>query len=101
METRVAPLKQALQNETAYHALRSPRSLCKPVNQELCRELIQRVLDGREETLGVTQIAKRLGCSAAILLRHFPDECAVITQRMQHYRMQRKARRIAQACEEV
>ncbi len=97
----VAPLKQALQSETAYHALRSPRSLRKPVNQELCRELIQRVLDGKEEPLGVVQIAQRLGSSVATLLKHFPNECAVITQRMQDYRMQRKARRIAQLCEEV
>ena len=101
MRNHVAPLKQALQSETAYHALRSPRSLRKPVNQELCRELIQRVLDGKEEPLGVVQIAQRLGSSVATLLKHFPNECAVITQRMQDYRMQRKARRIAQLCEEV
>jgi DNA-binding phage protein len=101
MENHLAPLKQVLQSETAYHAPRSPRSLRKPINQERCRAHIQQVLDGREELLGVTQIAKRLGCSAMILFRHFPDECEVITRRMQQYRTQRKAQRIAQGCEEV
>jgi DNA-binding phage protein len=101
MENRLTPFKQVLQSETAYHTPRPPRSLRKPVDREQCWEYIQQVLDGREEPLGVTQIAKRLGCSAMMLFRHFPDECAVITQRMQHYRVQRKAQRIAQGCEEV
>jgi hypothetical protein len=101
MENQIAPLKQALQSQTAYHALRSPRCLRKPVNQELCQELIQGVLNGKEELFGVVQIAKRLRCSTATLLKHFPNECATITQRVQDYRMQRKTRRIAQACEEV
>lgn len=101
MKNHLAPLKQALQSETVDHAPRSPRSLRKPVNQEQCREYIQQVLDGREEPLGVTQIAKRLGCSAVVLVWHFPNECAVITQRMQYYRTQRKAQRIARGCGEV
>ena len=101
MGNHIAPLKQALQSETAYHASRSPRSLRKPVNQELCRKLIQQVLDGREEPLGVVQIAERLECSVATLLKHFPDECAIITQRMQAYRTQRRAQRIARECEEA
>jgi len=75
--------------------------LRKPVDQKLCWELIQQVLDGREESLGVIQIAERLECSAATLLKHFPDECAIITQRMQAYRTQRRAQRIARECEEV
>lgn len=101
MENHLEPLKQALRYETAYHASRSPRSLRKPVDQKLCWELIQQVLDGREEFLGVLQIAERLECSAATLLKHFPDECAIIIQRMQVHRTQRKAQRIARECEEV
>ncbi|HEX3643338.1 MAG TPA: TniQ family protein, partial [Ktedonobacteraceae bacterium] len=101
MDNQLSSLKQALQSETALHALRVPRSLRKPVNQERCQEFIQRVLDGVEGPLGVTQIAKRLDCNATTLLKRFPDECAVITERMQHYRAQRKAQRIARGCEEV
>lgn len=101
MGNQVAPLKQAIQSETACHALRSPRSLRKPVSQERCRELIQKVLDGEEEPLGVVQLAKRLRCSVATLLKHFPNECAIITQRMQDHRIQRKAQRIARGCEEI
>lgn len=104
MENRLAPFKQTIQTQTAYHPPRPPRlprSPRKQVNQEQCRELVQRVLDGREGPLGVVQIAKRLECSAETLLKHFPDECAVITQRMREYRAQRKARRMAQVCEEV
>lgn len=101
MANQLSPLKQALQSETAYHPLRSPRSLPRLVSQEVCRELIQRVLDGREELLGVVQIAKRLECDAVTLVRHFPDECAIITQRMQAHRTQRRTQRIARECEEV
>lgn len=101
MGNHLAPLKQAIQSETAYHAPRPPRSLREPVNQELCREFLQKILDEKEEPLGVVQVAKRLRCSAATLLKHFPDECAVIKQRMQDYRMQRKAQRIVRGCDEV
>jgi hypothetical protein len=101
MTNQLAPLKHALQNQTAYHPPRLPRPPYKQIDQEQCREFIQRVLDGEEGLLGVTQIASHLGCNAVDLLRHFPQECTVITQCMQMHRKQQKARRIAQECEEV
>ena len=62
---------------------------------------LQTILDGREEALGVYQVAERLGYAACQLRYHFPQECAEITQRAKAYRKQRKEQRLAQVREEV
>jgi len=87
--------------ETAYHPPRLSRQPYKQINQEQCRAFIQRVLDRKEEPLGVTQMARHLGCNEIDLLRHFPQECASVTQRVRMHRKQQKGEQIAQGCEEV
>src|SRR5260370_16486469 len=87
--------------ETAYHPPRLSRQPYKQINQEQCREFIQRVLDGKEGPLGVTQMARHLGCNEVDLLRHFPQECASVTQRVRIHRKQQKEEQIPQAAEKV
>jgi hypothetical protein len=101
MSTQLDPLKQAMQRKAAMPSSRPRRPPHRPFNHEQCFEFLRRMLDGREEFLGITQIAKHLGCDVSLLLKYFPHACAVITQHMREYRKQQKDQRIAQACEEI
>src|SRR5260370_16708107 len=97
---RVTSLKQMLHIETAYHPPRLSRQPYKQINQEQCREFIQRVLVGKEGPLGVTQMAPHLGCNEVDLLRHFPQEPASITHHLPMHRNQQKHEQIPQRTEQ-
>jgi transcriptional regulator with XRE-family HTH domain len=101
LTNQVPSLKQMLQIETTYHPPRLSRQPYKQINQEQCREFIQRVLHGKEGPLGVTQMARHLGCNEVDLLRHFPQECTLVTRRVRLHRKQQKETQIVQGCEEV
>jgi hypothetical protein len=98
MKGEIFPLVEAIQrgspSRPAFHRRRKQR-----VNPGPCLELIQAVLDGREELLGLRRLSERLGCAVPTLLRLYPEECALITQQARAYRRQQKEFRIAQACE--
>ena len=100
MRGEVAALMAALQRDVPS---RSPlRRAARPhVDRERCLELIQAILDGRENPLGLRQLAERLGCGHRTLLYFFPQECALITQQAREYRKQRSEQRIAQVQEHV
>lgn len=100
MTNDLSPLEQALQNGIAHQPPRSRRSFHR-LDREQCLELMQAILDGREEPLSIRQIAIRLGHDQSVLRRHFPQECALIAQQAQEYRRQRGERHIAQLCNEV
>lgn len=78
-----------------------PQRQTRRVDRERCQALLQAVLDGREEGLGMRPIAQRLGHAEASLLYHFPQECAEITRRAKAYRKQRQEQRFALICEQV
>jgi DNA-binding phage protein len=78
-----------------------PHRPMRRVDRERCQALLQAVLDGREELLGVYPIAQRLGYAESSLLYHFPQQCAEITQRAKAYRKQRKEQRLVLICEQV
>lgn len=101
MKNQLAPLLQVIQNEAGLHPPQPRRAGEQRVNQAQCLELIQRVLDGREEILSMPQIARRLGCSQQTLTRQFPRESILITQRMKAFRQQQKEQRLLGACEEI
>jgi hypothetical protein len=63
--------------------------------------LIQAVLEGREEPIGINQIALRLGHTHRTFLTHFPLECQLLKQKFQEYRKQRRKQRESQVCEQV
>jgi DNA-binding phage protein len=101
MRGQVSGLKQIIREGLAVHPPR-PRRSHEYVDQERCRAFLQTILDGREEPLGVSQAAKRLGyADAHRLTYHFPQECAEITQQAIAYRKQRKEQLLAQIREEV
>lgn len=100
MTNQLEGLQQAIENGTATHAPR-PRRRHRHVDHAQCQALLQAVLDGREEPLGVSRMAKRLGYDVRQLVYHFPQECAVVTQRARAYRKQRKEQRLALTREQV
>ncbi len=71
------------------------------VDRAYCQERLQAVLDGREELLGVRQLARQLGYHSSLLWYYFPQECTLIAQRYQEYEQQRRKEREARVCEEV
>ncbi len=94
-------LLQVVRDETQLQQRRPSRFTRSRVDQERCLEFIQAVLDGQEEPLGASQVARRLGYDTRLLVYHFPQECKLLTQRAQAYRRQRREKREAQVCEEV
>jgi len=94
-------LLQTIQKEPLPRQVRPNRFTRSRVNREDCLKLIHAVLDGREEPLGMYQLAKRLGHPQRVLFYHFPQECEQITQQAQAYRKKRKEQRVARVREEV
>jgi TniQ len=100
MTNQLAQLKQVIRSGISSRSPRS-RRLLRQVDRERCLELIQAILDGREELLGVRQMAMRLGHEPIAIKHHFPKECALIRERAREQRRQRKEQRLTQACEEI
>ncbi len=94
-------LLQAVWDETLPRYRRPRRFTRRRVNREQCQEHIQAVLDGREELLGVRQLARQLGYHSSLLWYYFPRECALIAQRNEEYEQQRRKEHEARVCEEV
>jgi hypothetical protein len=94
-------LLQAAQKEPVPRRARASRFTRSRVNREDCLKFIHAVLDGREEPLGMYQIAKRLGHPERVLFYHFPKECEQIKRQAQAYRKQRKEQRVVRICEEI
>jgi transcriptional regulator with XRE-family HTH domain len=96
----LASLRQVIQEGKPYRPPRARRPI-RPLDREYCLERIQAILDGREEPLGYVQLAQQLGHSGQVLLYHFPQECALLSQHIKEHRRQRKEQRVAQVQEEV
>ena len=94
-------LLHAVWDETLPRSHRPGRFTRKRVDRERCQEHIQAVLDGREELLGVRQLARQLGYHSSLLWGYFPKECALIAQRNEEHEQQRRKKHEAQVCEEV
>src|SRR5712692_404404 len=93
-------LKQVIQEGKPYRSPRARRPV-RSVDREHCLGRIQAILDGREEPLGYVRLAQQLGHSGQVLLYHFPQECALLSQQIKAHRRQRKEQRLAQVQEEV
>jgi TniQ len=94
-------LLQAIRNEALPRQRRPQRFTRSRVDREHAHELLQAILDGREELTGVKQLARRLGHHESLLWHYFPQECALVAQRNQKYEKQRRKEREARICEEV
>jgi transcriptional regulator with XRE-family HTH domain len=95
-----APLKQVIAEGKPFRSPRARRPK-REINRGRCQELIQAVLEGREEPLGPVQIAQRLGYHSGVLWYHFPQECALLSQQIKEHRRRRKEQRIARVQEEI
>ncbi len=96
----LTPLKRVIQEGKPYRPPRARRPL-RSVDREHCLKRMQAILDGREEPLGYVQLARQLGYSGQVLLYHFPQECALLSQQIKVHRRQRKEQRLGQVQEEV
>lgn len=100
MRARPEDLAQVIRQDTPRPAPRI-RPVYRPLDRVHCFEVLQAVLTGNEEPLSLRQIARRLGCTHGTLVRHFPQECALVAQRAQIYRKQRGEQRVERICEKV
>jgi len=96
----LAPLKRIIQDGKPYRSPRARRPF-RSLDREHCLGRIHAILDGEEEPLGYVQLAQQLGYSGQVLLYHFPQECALLSQQIKEHRRQRKEQRLAQVQEEV
>jgi hypothetical protein len=105
----LTPLQLMTTPDALLHVIRNgapaweprPRRSKRPLDRERALKLIQAVLTGSEELMGVMQIARRLGCHASLLWQYFPQECSLISQRYEEYQNQCRKEREMQVCEEV
>ena len=96
----LTPLKRVIQEGKPSRSPRARRPF-RSVDREHCLGRIQAILDGREEPLGYVQLAQQLGHSGQVLLYHFPQECALLSQQIKEHRRRRKEQRVVQVQEEV
>ena len=101
MTNQLAPLRDLIRAGTSPRPARPRRPAPDRLDRERCLELINAILDGREEPLGLRQIAKRQGCTDHTLLTHFPQECVLITKLARDHRKQRQERRLQQVRDQV
>ena len=101
MRNQLDQLHQVRALGTGNDAALPPHPVRRVVDRERAHALLQAVLSGREEPLGISQVAQRLGYAEQSLLQHFPHECAEITRRAKAYRKQRKEQRFALIGEQV
>lgn len=101
MRNQLDHLQQARSRGTEDDSSLLQRPMRRVVDRERCQALLQAVLDGREEPLGISQVAQRLGYAEHSLMQHFPQACAEITRRAKAYRKQRKEQRFALLGEQV
>lgn len=101
MTNELASLTDLLQAKTVEQPVRPRRPASDRVDRGKCLELINAILEGREEPLTLRQVGKRLGHTDRALLTHFPQECALIVERAQEHRKQRQEQRVEEVREQV
>ncbi len=101
MRNELDHFQQINERETGNDSFRPQRPVRRVVDRERCQTLLQAVLDGKEQPLGTSQVAQRLGYDEHSLMEHFPQECAEITRRAKAYRKQHKEQRFALIAEQV
>lgn len=101
MRNQLDHLHQASARGTGDDSSLPQRPMRRVVDRERCQAMLRAVLDGREEPLGISQVAQRLGYDEHSLLQHFPQDCAEITRRAKASRKQRKEQRLALIGERV
>ncbi len=101
MTNQLTPLRDFIQRDTVSRSVRPRRPAYARINDQKCLELIQAVLDGKEEPLSIRQLALRLGCGERALNTHFPQECTLISKLAQNHRRQQQEQRLVQICDQI
>jgi transcriptional regulator with XRE-family HTH domain len=94
-------LNEALQAKERHRQPRLKHYTPHPVNREQALALIQAVLDGKEASMGVRQLERRLGLGPRTLVYHFPRESSLITDQYQANRAEQARQRIERGSNEV
>ncbi len=101
MTAKPADLKKTMRTPRTYRQPRPREGVPARVDRERTWEVLQAVLNDREASLSVSQVAHRLGLGGTTLRGLFPQECALITARHQAARAERAKQKSAQTYEEV
>ncbi len=101
MTNELASFIDLLQAKTAERPVRPRRPASDRVDRERCLELMNAILEGREEPLSLYQVGKRLGHIDRTLHTHFPQECELIIERAQEHRKHRQEQRLEGVQEQV
>lgn len=101
MRNELDHFQQITEQETENDSFRPQRPIRRIVDRQRCQTLLQAVLEGKEEPMGTSQAAQRLGYDEHSLMEHFPQECAEITRRAKAYRKQRREQGLVLMREQV
>jgi ribosomal protein S27E len=100
MSNQLASIKTLVQKRTPRRAW-SHRPVIERIDRQKCLELMQAIIDGKEEPISLRQVAKRLGYGDRTLAYNFPQECALIIKQVREYRKLQQEQRRHQICTQV
>jgi transcriptional regulator with XRE-family HTH domain len=91
MNGQFASLQEVIQNETSLSTFRHHPVPRNPVNYDYCPKVLHDICEGKEDPpVSMLHLAQRLGCEVHALTRHFPQECALISDATRKHRQQRQ-----------
>lgn len=94
-------LEEVMKTKMDYRPPRPRKPMPLPKNQENTLQLIQAVLDRREDPLSVPQIERRLGLSRNAIVRQYPEKAVLVSAQYRAYRKEQARRRLKRKCDEV
>jgi TniQ len=100
MSNQLTPLKALVQKRVPRTTQHHSQPLHR-IDRQKCLEVMQAMIDGREEPTSLRQLAKRLGYGDRTLAYNFPQECALVIKRAQEYRKLQQEQQLHQICTQV
>lgn len=100
MSNQLISIKTLVQKRTPQRT-RSCQPALDRIDRQKCLELMQAIIDGKEEPVSLNRLAKRLGYGDRTLVYNFPQECALVIKRVREYRKIRQEQRRHQICTQV
>lgn len=100
MNGKLDPLEQVLREGIRRSSPLPPR-LTRRFDREFVLIQLHAALNENTAPPSLRQVERRLGCSTALLMYHFPEECTLIVQHHAVYRERRKEHRLLTLREDI
>jgi transcriptional regulator with XRE-family HTH domain len=97
----LSKLEEVMKTKMSYRPPRPRKPAPLPKNQENTLQLIQAILDGREDPLSVPQIERYLGLSRNTIVYHYPEKAVLVTAQYRAYRKEQARQLLKRKCDEV